>query len=394
MNTFVYKKHRCIQPYFGLIAAILLFAYETRAQLTAPRYDERLLFRGMTGITFGGAQQEWNLSGFGNVLQQSGPVRLAVPLSNRILITVENSPAMTKLGTLTVQGIADTRASFSYVVPGDKLWINGGVSMPTGITELTHSQYEIATIVAQPAFNYYVPVFGQGLNGNVGFAYAYSYTRRFIIGLGASYLYKGEYVPVVIEGATEKLNYDPGDEISANAGFDYSTFSRNQRFSADMTVTNYLPDKVNNVKSFQSGMRYMLFLVYSIKDGATSHMFQLRSRIHSRNQIFSNGASTTFKSSQQVEATYRFSWLLGNWFSVGIPLEWKQYTGDQIPLGGSIIETGTAGVGSAGVDAGILFSQSASLSLTAKYGEGSVTINSTRYTVKGTEIGGGVRIQF
>ncbi len=379
---------------FLVAFSVILVAYESHAQLTAPRYDERLLFRGMTGITLSGAQQEWNLSGFGNVLQQSVPARLAIPLSNRILITVENSPATTKIDTSKLEGIADTRASFSYVVPGDKLWLNGGVSVPTGITRLTPSQYQVATVIAQPAFNYHVPVFGQGMNGNLGFAYAYSYTRRFIIGLGASYLYKGEYVPVVIQGTTEKLNYDPGDEISANAGFDYSTFTRNQRFSADLTVTNYLPDKVNSVKSFQSGMRYMLFIVYFVKDGSLSHMMQLRSRIRSQNQIFSNGTSTTFKSSQQYEFMYRFSWLVKEWLSVGIPLEWKQYTGDQIPIGSSVIETGSAGVGSAGVDAGFLITQAFSISFTAKYGVGSVTIDNTKYSVTGTELGGGLRIQF
>jgi len=91
------------------------------AQSTGASYDERLLFQGMTGITVGASQQSWNLKDEGNVVEQSAPTVISIPLSNRILLSVANSPAISKLDTMTLQGIADTRVGFSYVVPGDKL---------------------------------------------------------------------------------------------------------------------------------------------------------------------------------------------------------------------------------------------------------------------------------
>ena len=124
---------------------------------------------------------------------------------------------------------------------GDKVWINGEASLPTGVTKLTENELTVATILSESSFDYRVPVFGQGTNANLRLAYAYAAQRRLILGFGASYVYKGEYQPASITGFSEK--YDPGDEVSVNAGLDYTSFSKTDRFSFDLTVTNYLPDK-------------------------------------------------------------------------------------------------------------------------------------------------------
>lgn len=362
------------------------------AQLKGPKYDERLLFRGMTGITVGGSQQEWTLKDRGKFLQQSVSAVLSVPISNRILLTVSNSPGIAKSDTMKLQGIADTRVAFSYVVPGDRVWINGGVSLPTGVTKLTESQLGVASIISQSALAYRVPVFGQGTNANLGFAYAFPAQRRLIVGLGASVLYKGEYQPSSITGLSDK--YDPGDEISVNGGFDYTTFSKSSRLSADVTVTNYFPDKLNGENFIQSGLRVMAVVVYSLKWGETAHLVQFRTRQRTQSQIYSSGVSEKFKSSQHYEFQYTASWFPMKWCSLSGLLEGKMYTGDQIPLGIDIFETGTATLASGGVEAGLAVFSSLSVSLNAKYGTGSVVIDNVKNTATGIEFGGGMRLQF
>ncbi|HTY12334.1 MAG TPA: hypothetical protein VMF88_14830 [Bacteroidota bacterium] len=362
------------------------------AQSTAPSYDERLLFQGMTGVTVGASQQAWNLKEEGNVVEQSAPAMISIPLSNRILISVANSPAISKLDTLTLQGVADTRVGFSYVLPGDAWWINGGVSLPTGITKLTDDQLTIATLISESSLDYNVPVFGQGTNANLGFAYAYPVQRRLIVGCGASYVYKGEYQPVSVEGFNQM--YKPGDEISANIGLDYTSFSKLSRLSADITVTNYFPDKLGGENFIQSGLRFMVLGVYSVKTGPVTHRLLLRTRLRTQSEIFNSGTGQMFKSSQHYEGQYTATWSPVEWFSLAGLAEGKLHTGDQIPFGVGIFETGKAQLASAGVETGFSPASWFSIAFNAKYGTGSVVINNVTQDATGTEFGARGRIQF
>jgi len=362
------------------------------AQLQGPKYDERLLFRGLTGFTMGGWQQEWKLKNEGTVLEQSAPVSLSVPLSNRILITVANAPALSTLGSLKLQGITDTRLGFSYVVPGDRVWINGGASLPTGITKLTQNELSVATILSESAFDYRVPVFGQGTNANLGLAYAYAAQRRLIFGFGTSYVYKGEYQPASITGFSDK--YDPGDEISVNAGLDYMTFSKTERISLDFTATNYLPDKLNGQNFIQSGLRFMTLAVYSLKWGPITHLIQFRTRLRTQSKLYNSGAAESYKSSQHYEIQYTASWFPVQWCALSGILQGKYHTGDQIPFGVGIYETGKAQLALIGGEVGFTLASWFGLAFDAKYGIGSVVIENIKNNVTGIEFGGSGRVQF
>ena len=378
--------------WISVCSVFFYFGQPLIAQMAAPKYDERLLFQGMTGITVGVSQQEWKLKDEGNIVEQSAPAMLSIPLSNRILLSVANSPAISKLDTMTLEGIADTRVAFSYVVPGDKVWINGGVSLPTGVTKLTESELSIASFISETSLDYHVPVFGQGTNADLGFAYAYPLQRRLVVGFGASYIYKVEYQPASIEGFSQK--YEPGDEISVNAGLDYTSFSKLSRFSADVTVTNYFPDKVGGQNFIQSGLRFMTLAVYSLKWGPVTHRLQVRTRLRTQSQIFSSGVEEKFKSSQHYEVEYTALWSPFEWCSISGLAEGKLHTGDQIPFGLGIFETGKAQLASAGAEAGFSLASWFGVAFNAKYGAGSIVLNNVTQTVTGIEFGGSGRIQF
>lgn len=372
---------------------LLLFSVGSlRAQLQGPKYDERILFRGLTGFSLGGWQQQWKLKGEGTVVEQSAPVYLSIPLSNRILFTAANAPALSTLDSLKLQGITDTRLGFSYVVPGDRVWINGGASLPTGITKLKESELPVATVLSESAFDYRVPVFGQGTNGSIGFAYAYPAQRRLILGFGASYVYKGEYQPASVSGVSDR--YDPGDEVSVNAGLDYTTFSKTERFSLDLTATNYLPDKLNGENFIQSGIRFMTLAVYSVKWGSLTSLFQFRTRLRTQSQIFNSGVSESYKSSQHYEGQYTLTWQAAQWCSLSGLLQGKYHTGDQIPFGVGIYEMGKAQLGSIGGEIGFALASWFTVGFEGKYGIGSVVEENVKNNVTGLEGGGSARIQF
>jgi hypothetical protein len=371
-----------------MIAAVL----PLYAQAPGAKYNERLLFQGLTGVTVGVSQQEWKLSGHDAILQQSAPLMVSIPLANRLLFTATNTPATATTGSYTLEGLTDTRLAFSYVVPGDKLWLSGGVSLPTGKTKLTTAQLPVAVFISQSAFAYRVPIFGQGMNVNAGFAYAYASSRQFIIGFGGSFLYRGEYQPVEVTGAADL--YDPGDEISVNGGFDYSSRAKNSRFSFDMTATNYFPDKRGGAKFIQSGIRLMTMAVWQLKWGKSTHFFSIRSRVRTQSEIFSAGTGQQYKSSQHIEGQYSPSIAASQWLTLGATAEGKYYTGEQIPFGAKILETGKAFMQSGGLDISLRFTSWLNCVLSGRYGIGDVTIDDVKYSATGMDLSGSIKILF
>jgi hypothetical protein len=361
------------------------------AQIDKQGYGDKLLFRGLTGVTIGAVQQQITLGDYGTISQLSSPVSVAVPLSNRILFTIANSGTVTQRDSadINVKGIADTRLSFSYVLPGDKVWLTAGLSAPTGKTSLSFHQLEMSTFTSQPALGYKVPVFGQGLNGNVGVAFASSITRRLVIGIGTSYSYRGKYSP-----SSGSKDYDPGDEVTGNIGLDYTTFSKAARFSADVTGAYYLQDTYDGTKIFQSGPRIMATLAYSVKTENYSHLFMARARYRFYNTFYQDSISHQYDGSIQSEFRYTITRQLNNWLTGSLAVEPRIYTGDQMELGAGVVETGKAFIVSVGPDFLFTVSETFIPTVSVRYLTGNITIDGGEHTVSGLEAGIGLKVSF
>jgi len=138
----------------------------------------------------------------------------------------------------------------------------------------------------------------------------------------------------------------------------------------------------------------MTFAVYSVKWGPLTHRLLARTRLRTQSELYSSGVTEKFKSSQHYEAQYTASWSPAEWFSLSVLGEGKLHTGDQIPFGVGIFETGKAQLASAGAEAGFSITSWFGIAFNAKYGTGSVVINNITQTVTGVEFGGRGRIQF
>ncbi|MEW5797741.1 MAG: hypothetical protein AB1728_01935 [Bacteroidota bacterium] len=362
----------------------------SQAQIAKPGYDDKMLFRGATGVTTGAAYQSYSLSGFGTVLQQSAPISIAVPLSNRMLLAIANSAGMAKADTSELQGIADTRISLSYVLPGDKFWLAAGASIPTGQTKLSNAELETSTKISQAALGMKVPVFGQGFNGNVGIAYATAFTRRLVFGIGTSFSYKGSYEP--IEAAN--IKYDAGDEFSANIGLDFITYSKEARFSFDISGTYFMEDQLDGKKIFQSGPRAIIVAVYSLKTGEYNHQLNSRIRYRQQNTSITDTTTTKFDAGLQAEGQYSLTYQLNDWLVGSGVIEVKYYTPDQFQLGGQLVESGNAEITSIGTDFAFLVSDIVSPTMNIRYSFGNITIDDTFYEINGFEVGIGLKVSF
>ncbi len=389
-------KHHNLHISAVIIVVISLFFDTVSAQ--TEKGSDRSIFRGAYSATIGGTQQQWVLTDkkgneFGTVLQRSAPVTVSVPLANRLLMTVANSGVISEYDTASSTNIVDTRITLSYVFPGEKLWLTGSGSLPTGKTKLNQAELNMTNLLGQTAFAYKAPTFGQGYTGNISMVYAGSLTRRMVLGLGLSYFYKGPFSP--LEGST--VEYDAGDEISLNTGFDYITFSKTARFSVDITATYFLKDQLSNTSGafeavFEAGPRVIANVIYSLRTESMNHTLLLRTRYRLQNNFISSGKR--YDASSQVEGQYSLGTMLLNGVYASFVGEGKYYTPDQTPSGLTYIETGDAVIGSAGAD--FTLTTWGWLMPTAgfRYAAGSATIAGTEFDVNGIDASLSLRFSF
>jgi hypothetical protein len=351
-------------------------------------------------VTLGAVVQHWDVTGLGTISQQSSPIILSLPVANRMLISITTSGMNTSTSGMhasstaktdsSINGIIDTRISLSYVLPGDKLWLTAGASLPTGKTKLDQTELQMTSLISQTAFNYKVPTFGQGVSGNLGLVYAGTITRRMVLGIGASYNFKAEYEPININ---PNPKYNPGDEVSGNFGLNYISYSKSARLSMDLTATYFLKDKINDLEKYQSGPRAIGLISYSLKTEKFSHLLQTRFRYHLPNKALGT-LTTEYQSSIQIETQYSVTTPVNEWLTGTIAGEYKLYSADQTVIGGVVVETGKAGIVSFGGDAGFLFSDIIYPTISVRYSTGTFVYEGASYNVSGIEAGLGLKISF
>jgi hypothetical protein len=375
-----------------ILTALLVFFETASGQIE--KGTDKSIFRGASGVTFGGIQQQWELKdskgvSVGTLQQQSAPVNVSLPLLNRLLLSISNSGAISTFDTASSTNIVDTRIALSYVFPGEKFWLTGNVSLPTGKTELDAADIYMTSLLGQTAFGYKVPTFGQGLSGNLSMVYAASLTRRMVLGIGLSYFYKGPFKPLKSAG----IEYDAGDEISLNIGCDYITYGKNARLSVDLTSTYFMQDKLSGSGAvFESGPRAIATLIYALKTENVNHTLQLRGRYRLQNNFISSNKK--YDASMQVEGQYSLGTMLFSGLYGTLVGEGKYYTPDQIPSGVTYIETGNAQILSGGADVTVVSWGWIQPTIGARYAMGAITISGANYDVNGLEANLTFRVTF
>ncbi len=384
----------------NLVICLLLF--DNLSAQSVEQVNDKSIFRGAGSVVLGAVTQQWDLKGLGTISQQSFPISITIPLANRMLVSINTTGMSTSTSGLStsrgshvdssISSVVDTRFSLSYVLPGDKFWLTGGLNLPTGKTKLDSIEIRMMSLVSQPAFNFKTPTFGQGFNGNLGIVYAGTITRRLVLGIGASYNFKSEYEPVDL-GGNRNPQYDPGDEVSTNLAFNYISYSKAARFSMDITSTYFFEDKIDDVEKYQSGLKVNGILSYSLNVEKNSHLLQTRIRYHLPNKVL-GAVNTEYQASTQFEALYSFTTFVNTWLKGTLIGEYKSYTADQTVVSLKIVETGKAGIISFGGDAGFIFSDFIYPTVSIRYSSGAFVYEGASYDVSGIEAGIGIKISF
>lgn len=185
------------------------------------------------------------------VSELSTPLTASLPLGRNLSLNMWTSHAtVTGRDLERIGGISDAQVTLNYyqVVGRGSLVFSLGVNLPTGRKELTQKEFNTSKQSSLNFFDFRVPNLGQGFNLSPGLVWAVPLSETFVLGLGASYQYKGGFKP--ISGMTE--DYEPGDEVLVTIGADYR-LNRTSSLSTDFTYTIYATDKIGGLEVFESG---------------------------------------------------------------------------------------------------------------------------------------------
>lgn len=153
------------------------------------------------------------------------------------------------------------RISYQYWRP---LVIHVGTNIPTGYSPIEQGDLVLASGIANRLKGYRVSKFGEGLDFDLGVAWAQQSTA-WSFGQGLDYLHKGTYDMVV-----DQPKYRPGYQIVASLAADRRWGPTNReslaykRFRAILLVTLYGDDTQDGRTVLKFGPRYRLSLQYNI----------------------------------------------------------------------------------------------------------------------------------
>ena len=209
--------------------------------------------------------QIWSLETLENPISESTfPIDIIYPVQENLNIQLSHSPAMSRFGSINLSGLSDTWIRSTYAFSNNRALVSAGLGLPTGKTRLNASEMNLSTLLSLNAFKFRMPVFGQGFTMSAGIMYAYPVNEKMTIGVGANYVFRGEYRYSQL--LTNK--YDPGDQIGVNMGFDYLIIP-NLHSNFDFIFNYYTPDKLDNTKMFASGAKFItkVGLQYQLTSG-------------------------------------------------------------------------------------------------------------------------------
>ncbi|MBN2410969.1 hypothetical protein JXQ31_04700 [candidate division KSB1 bacterium] len=245
------------------------------------RADDIFIISQNRFISFFPVAQYWSNDNGASFSEVSLPVSAYVPVNQSLGINFRtNQATVSGDGVTTLAGFTDSQIGFSYYMRSLGAVFNLGLNIPSGKKELTLDEYSTSYLISFNHFNLYSPNFGQGLNVSPGLNWAHQLSEKFVIGLAASYQYKGEFKPV--DFITEA--YKPGDEIILNAGLDF-TINETSTLSADFIYTNYFSDKIEGEDVFASGDKFVGYLHYQNNMGFNHLSIIARFRSKAKNSI-------------------------------------------------------------------------------------------------------------
>ncbi len=178
-------------------------------------------------IQAGVAGRTWTIEsdeGEFDVKQTSFPLLIRTPLVSEGLrlsiFTAAVSSDVEGGADRSLGGAVDTRLRLNYLMPNDRVVLSGGVSLPTGQTDLDSSEVIVSRAVSNQILGFRTNRYGEGLDLSGNIAVAWPLNNQWSAGGGAGATLKGtfDYAPEALNGLGEVA---PGNEFHISGGLSY-----------------------------------------------------------------------------------------------------------------------------------------------------------------------------
>jgi hypothetical protein len=169
------------------------------------------------------------------------------PLSRVASLSIRTAGGGSSGDVTKLSGLADGQVTVNYHLERANVVLSLGVNLPSGKKKLTQEEFETSGLISNTIFHLQIPGFGSGFGIDPGVIWAVPVSEEFVLGLGASYQYKGKFQPLEEFG-----DYDPGDEILVTGGCDVKV-GEGAAFSLDAVFTTYGKDKLDGEEVFAAG---------------------------------------------------------------------------------------------------------------------------------------------
>ncbi len=242
------------------------------------------------------------------ISEMSFPVFVYVPVGRHVGLSLLASQATASGDTLeTLSGLNDALVTLSYArrLGRSSLVVSVSANLPSGKQELTQDEFSTSIPLSHNFYDFRVASFGQGLSLSPGLTFATPLSESFVLGLGASYLYKGSFKP--LQGMEDR--YDPGGEILLTGGMDIR-LSQRAALSGDITYTIYDTDRVGELEVYDSGSKTTATAAFRHHQGFNVFRLLVRYRGRAKSSVLSDTllvtqTERTLPNQVEVRALYR-----------------------------------------------------------------------------------------
>ncbi|HSJ10173.1 MAG TPA: hypothetical protein VK928_09675 [Longimicrobiales bacterium] len=199
------------------------------------------------------------------------PLVMQAPLTRQLELRVASTFAR---GTVTratgdestLSGLTDTEVRLTLGLARDRLRLSAIGLLPTGKTDLTAEEMDVAGVIAADMLPFAITNWGTGGGVGLSAAAALPFGEQTAFGLSAGYVVASEFEPV----ADTDFAYRPGDQLHLRAAVD-RTIGSAGKVSLQLTYLRFSDDRSAGTNIYQAGDRLQAVGSYAFAAGGTAN---------------------------------------------------------------------------------------------------------------------------
>jgi hypothetical protein len=198
------------------------------------------------------------------------PITFRALLADRLDLSVNGAYASATLRRrggqeTSIAGLTDTEIRLTYSLNNDRVHLAAVALAPTGKSQLTAGEMDVAGVVAADLLPFAISNWGSGGGIGVNAAVAVPMSDETSFGLSAGYIVAREFEPL----STTSFAYRPGNQLQVRAAAD-RTIGSAAKASMQLTYLHFGQDQSGGSNLYQAGDRLQAVGSLAFAAGASS----------------------------------------------------------------------------------------------------------------------------